>query len=96
MSHLICCLLDVKFACPVPLEINGINQDKSGQWVQHVWLDQIFDLGLSDLLNPVVDQPSRGFSIAVVSLLKDISVVKGFVRMMNGDRKSIKVYNLKT
>ena len=73
--HLICRLLNVKFACPVPLEIDGIDQDKSGQGVKHVWLDQVLDLGLSDLLNPVVDQPCRGFSITVVRLLK-VGVVK--------------------
>ena len=78
-SHLICCILDIKFAGPIPLEINGIDQDKSGQGVKHVWLDQIFDLGLGDLLHPVVDQPSRGFSIAVVSLLKGFWIsLKGF------------------
>ena len=72
MNHLVCRLFDIKFTGPVPLEINGVDQDKSGQGVEHVRLDQILDLGLGDLLNPVVDQPSRGFSIAVVRLLKNI------------------------
>ena len=71
-SHLICGLLGVKFARPVSFEVDGIDKDKSGQGVQHVWLDQIFNLGLSDLFNPVVDQPGRSFSVTVVCFLKDI------------------------
>ena len=55
-SHLIRCLLCIKFAFPIPFEVDGIDKDKSGQRVQHVRLDQIFDLVLGDLLHPVVDQ----------------------------------------
>ena len=85
MNHLVCRLFDIKFTGPVPLEINGVDQDKSGQGVEHVRLDQILDLGLGDLLNPVVDQTSRGFSIAVVRLLKNI-----FCRVLNSSLQLLK------
>ena len=87
MNHLVCRLFDIKFTGPVPLEINGIDQDKSGQGVEHVRLDQILDLGLGDLLNPVVDQTSRGFSVAVVRLLKNIccSVLNSSLQLLKSE-----------
>ena len=68
-SHLIHCLLCIKFAFPIPFEVDGIDKDKSGESVQHVRLDQIFDLVLGDLLYPVVDQLCWSLSVAVVSFL---------------------------